>query len=138
MASNAWQTRFFATTFWVFAGVAALLAAIGLYGVLAWMIAQRRREMGVRLALGASTGNVAFLVFRDGFFLIAVGLLIGIPVALGAGMVLSGTLFGVSSFDLTTLALVVVLLVTVGLLAVSIPARRASRLDPAIMLRVDG
>ena len=138
VASDAWQTRFFATTFWVFAGVAALLAAIGLYGVLAWTIAQRRREMGVRLALGASTGNVALMVFRDGFFLIVIGLVIGIPAALGTGMVLSGALFGVSRFDFTTLVLVVALLVVVGLLAASIPARRASRLDPAIMLRVDG
>ncbi len=138
VAANAWQERFFATLFWGFAGLALVLSAIGLYGVLAYGVAQRRREMGLRVALGASTGRVARQVVAEGMKLVAVGLLVGLPAALVAGRFLSKVLYGVAPYDTVVLFLVVVVLAGVGLLAVALPARRVSRLDPADMLRLDG
>ncbi len=120
-----------------FAGLALALSAIGIYGVLANVVTARRRELGVRLALGASHSRAIWTVTGDGLRLVAVGLLLGIPLAISAAGVLRGLFFGVEAADPITLIGVVVLLLAVGLMASLVPAWKVSRLDPAETLRSD-
>jgi predicted permease len=137
VARSLWNQRFFATVFSVFTVVAVLLAAIGLYGLLAYVVALRRREVGVRMALGAGRGAVAWMVASHGMRLVAVGLALGLPAAVLAGRALSGVLFGVKPIDVPALVLCAVLLLGVGAMAVVLPARRAASFDPATTLRLD-
>ena len=119
-------------------GVLALtLAAIGIYGVMAYQVVQRTREMGVRLALGATPDRVRALVVRDGMRLVAVGLAIGAAGALALSRFVSHLLFGVEARDLATLAASACLLAVVGFVASYIPARRATRVDPMLALRAE-
>ncbi len=118
-----------------FAATALLLAAIGLYGVIAQSVAQRRREIGIRIALGASPGNVVRLVLSGGAALVGLGLAGGIAGALGAGRFLSGILYGVGPGDPVSLAGAAALLALVALAAHWLPARRAARVDPIAALR---
>ncbi len=118
-----------------FAGLALLLAAIGVYGVISYSVTQRTHEIGVRAALGASFWAQLGLVLKDGMALTAVGLTIGLLGALGLTRVLSGLLFGVSPRDPWTLLLVSGILAAVAAAACYIPARRAARVDPLIALR---
>jgi predicted permease len=135
VARSLWNERFFATVFSVFTVVAVLLAAIGLYGLLAYVVALRRREVGLRMALGADRGAVARLVAGQGVRLVAVGLLLGLPAAVLAGRALAGLLYGVRPIDPTALLLCPALLVAVAAVAIVLPARRAASLDPAVTLR---
>jgi putative ABC transport system permease protein len=118
-----------------FAGLALLLAAIGLYGVLSYAVAQRTREIGVRVALGARRSEVAALVIRDALAVVGTGLVVGVIAALAAGRLLQTLLFEVSPADPVTLALVLALLIVVTLAAVLVPARRAALVDPIVALR---
>jgi predicted permease len=127
--------RFSATVLAAFAGGALLLAGIGLYGVLSLGVAQRTREIGVRLALGASRGKVVARVVRDGMVLAAVGLTLGAIAAIGAVGLLRALLFGTGTYDLFTFAIVPALLASVALMACLIPAMRAARVDPTVTLR---
>jgi ABC-type antimicrobial peptide transport system permease subunit len=120
-----------------FAGLALLLACIGLYGVLSYTVSGRTREIGVRMALGARRADVMQLVLREGMLLVAVGLAVGIPLALGSGRVLHSFLFGLNSTDPLSLIGVVLLLGMVAALAGFIPARRASQVDPMVALRYE-
>jgi predicted permease len=119
----------------VFAGVAFVLAVLGIYGVLAWTVAQRVGEIGVRMALGAGAADVARMILGQGGRLIAVGLVVGVAGALALGRILSAQLAVVRSFDATVLALTIVGLGAAALLASWIPARRAARIDPMRALR---
>ena len=121
----------------VFAGLAMLLAAIGIYGVISYSVAQRTHEMGVRAALGASTWDQVRLVLGSGLSLTAIGLAIGALGALGLTQLLASLLFGVSPRDPSTLVLVAAILAAVALAACYIPARRATRIDPMIALRYE-
>ncbi|MBA4137134.1 MAG: hypothetical protein C0518_07445 [Opitutus sp.] len=121
----------------VFAGIALLLAAIGLYGVLSYIVAQRTREVGVRMALGATAGSVRSLMLRQGMRLALIGLGIGALAALGLGKLMSSVLFGVSPFDPVSLAAVAALLLLIGLLASWLPAHRATRINPTEALRAE-
>jgi len=121
----------------IFAGVGLLLAAIGLYGVLAYSVARRTREIGIRMALGAQIGDVIRLILGQGLVLVAVGGVIGITVALAAGRVLRAYLFGVSSTDPVTFVAVALLLAAVALFACWLPARRAAKVDPMAALRCE-
>lgn len=129
------DTRFTMLVLVGFAGAALLLAAVGLYGTLAYLISQRTQEFGVRLALGATTGSVLRMVAGEGGTLTAMGAGIGLVGALLLGGALEGLLYGVTPLDVLTLAGVIVLVATVAIVAVSVPAWRASRTDPTVALR---
>ncbi len=131
------QPRFETLLLSVFGGLAAVLAAAGIYGVMAWSVAQRTREIGVRVALGARRADVVALVLRQGMTLTAVGLLIGLAGALGLTRLLSSLLFEVSATDPLTFAAVPLALAAVALLACYVPARRAAGVDPMTALRAE-
>lgn len=117
-------------------GVALLLASVGIYAVLAFAVAQRRREIGVRMALGATARDVTRLVLRDGVRLIALGLAIGQAGALAVGRVLRQFVFDIGAFDPLTFILVPGVLCLVALAACYVPARRATRIAPLTALRM--
>ena len=118
-------------------GAALLLAAIGIYGVISYSVTQRRRELGVRIALGAQPGDVLHLMMSQGMQLALIGTAVGLAGALALTRVLSTFLFGVSSTDPATIGAVVCLLLAVALVACYLPARRATRVDPIIVMRCD-
>lgn len=121
----------------VFAGIALLLAAIGLYGVLSYIVAQRTREVGVRMALGATSAAVRQLMLGQGLRLACLGLGVGLLAAAGLGKLMSSVLYGVSSFDILSLAAVSVVLLAIGVLASWLPAHRATRINPVEALRAE-
>jgi ABC-type antimicrobial peptide transport system permease subunit len=121
----------------VFASLAFVLALVGVYGVISYAVAQRTREFGVRMALGATGGRVLRLVLAEGARLAGFGVVIGGAAALVATKALSGLLYGVAATDPLTFALVPALLVIIALLATLFPARRATRVDPGVALRAD-
>ena len=133
--SAAGQPRFTTIVMSFFAGVAFFLAALGLYGILAYGVEQRIREIGVRIALGADNREILQLVIGNGMGLALVGGLVGLPAALALTRLMSGLLSGIASTDLVTYLAVVVMLASSALLASYLPARRATRVDPIVALR---
>jgi putative ABC transport system permease protein len=117
-----------------FGAVALFLSAIGIYGVLAYLVAQRRKEIGIRLALGSSNGAIFELVLREGLMLIGAGLVLGALGALVLRKSLESQLFGVRASDPLVLATVTGVLAAVAIIAVAVPARRATKIDPIIAL----
>jgi len=120
-----------------FGGIALLLASVGLYGVLAYAVARRRREIGVRLALGAQRGAVVRSVLYEALAVVAAGMAVGVPLSLAAGYLLRSFLFGVTEYDVLTLLGAGATLAAVALLAAYVPARRASQIDPVVALRYE-
>lgn len=137
VADSIARQRFAMMLFSIFAAGALLLAAIGIYGVLSYIVGQRTREVGIRMALGAQRGDVVWTVLRDGAGMTLPGVGIGLVVALGLTRLMSAMLFGVQPTDVITFASVAVLLCIVALVACYVPARRAARLDPMQALRAD-
>ena len=133
MAGNRVVTGLFAA----FAAVALGMATVGLYGLVSYGVSQRAREIGVRVALGATRRDIVHLVVGQGLRLIALGLGLGLLLGLGLSRVMASTLVGVSATDPVTFAVVPVVLGLVALAATAIPARRAARADPAIALRAE-
>jgi predicted permease len=131
------QERAVASLAGLFGVVALILAAIGLYGVTAYSVAQRTNEIGIRMVLGADRGKVLALVLRGAFQRVAIGLLLGLPLAVGAGKLISAQLYGVSSWDPTALAIAAVALAICSFLAAIIPANRAASIQPMSALRLE-
>jgi ABC-type antimicrobial peptide transport system permease subunit len=120
-----------------FALLALVLASIGIYGVISYSVAQRTREIGIRLALGAQIGDVIKLILKQGLALAVVGLALGLLVSFFVTKLMSSLLFGVSATDPVTFGIVALILLFVALLACYIPARRASKVDPNVALRYE-
>jgi ABC-type antimicrobial peptide transport system permease subunit len=118
-----------------FGALALLLAAVGLYGTLAYTVARRTREIGVRLALGAQRRRVLGMVLRESLAVATGGLLMGLPLAFGAGYLLRTFLFGIEPYDVPALAGSAAILTAAAITAALAPARRASRVDPVIALK---
>jgi putative ABC transport system permease protein len=137
LATSEAERRFALVLFETFALVALLLAAIGLYGVLSGGVAERKREIGIRAALGASRGNILALVVRQGMTLVGLGVVIGLAGAAAASQAIATLLFGVSQLDPVTYLAVIALLVGVSVTACWLPAWRAAQVDPSITLRVE-
>jgi predicted permease len=135
VARAASSTRFVTILLVGFGVGAAMLAALGVYGVLAYLVSQRRREFGVRMAIGAQPRSVLTLVVRQGLVLTAMGLTLGVAGALAATRLLRTFLFGVAPSDWATYLVIIVVVGAAGLLAALIPAQRATRVDPVIALR---
>jgi putative ABC transport system permease protein len=137
LAKQLAQPRFNMLLLSVFATVAMVLAAIGIYGVIAYSVTQRTREIGIRMALGAQRGDMLGMVLRQSLTVVLLGIGIGIVASLGATRLLASLLYGVGANDFSTYALVVLMLAAAALLASYIPARRAMKVDPMIALRYE-
>lgn len=137
IAGTTGPRRFSMLLLGAFSALAAVLASVGLYGVMSYLVTQRARELGVRLALGAKANDVLRLVLRQGMRLALAGVAIGLVAALGLSRLLRGMLYQVSAADPLTYVVIPLLLTLVALAATWLPARRATRLDPAVVLRED-
>jgi ABC-type antimicrobial peptide transport system permease subunit len=129
------QERLFARLSSLFSALALLLACIGLYGVMSYAVARRTQEIGIRLALGAQSGQVLRLVMRETLWLVLIGVLIGVPAALICTRWIAHLLFGLSPADPITIALAASMMVAVAAIAGYLPAQRAARVDPLLALR---
>ena len=138
VAMNFDQERMVAQLAGTFGVIALLLAAIGLYGLTAYNVVRRTSEIGVRMALGADRMNIVRLVLRGAFLQVAIGLLIGIPFAIGAGRLMTAKLFGVRSWDPKVFAVAILSLAVCAAVASILPAQRAASTDPVKALRTDG
>ena len=137
LGQGLWAARMGAALLGLFGALALILASIGIYGVLAYSVAQRTSEIGLRMALGAQPRQVLGLVLKQGMLLALIGAAAGVLVALPVARLASGLLYGVSATDPLTYAGITLLLMGVALLACYLPARRATRIDPLVALRVD-
>jgi putative ABC transport system permease protein len=135
MAESVAPRRFQMTLVLLFAAAALLLASLGIYGVVSYSVGQRTSEMGIRMALGAQPGAISGMVLRQGMAPVAAGLAAGVAAAVAMGRLLGSLLFGVEAADPATIAGVTALLAAVAVLASWVPARRATRIDPAAALR---
>jgi len=129
------RTSFTLVMLSVAAGMALLLGLVGIYGVIAYSVTQRRREIGVRMAIGAQPGDVLRIFVRSGLVLTAAGVVFGVAISAGSMQLMSSVLFGVKPFDVPTYAVACVALLAAALLASYLPSRRALRVDPAEALR---
>jgi predicted permease len=129
------RQRFLLLLFAIFAGLALLLACIGVYGVLAYLTGRRAPEIGVRMALGATSGDVVWLVLRQSLWLIVAGVMVGVAAAIAAGRLLAGSVAGMQATDPATYSVMIAVLMSAALFASWLPARRAARVDPLSALR---
>ena len=137
VASSLTRQRFYAILLGTFAAIAAVLGAIGIYGVLAYAVGQRTQEIGIRMALGAERGAVLRLVLRRGVILAAIGIGLGLAGAAGLTRYLSGMLYDLTPLDPATYVAVAGLFATVALVASYLPARRAAKVDPLVAIRCE-
>ncbi len=137
IAQGTWAFSLFGSLFSVFGGVALFLASVGLYGVMAFSVARRRQEMGVRMALGADARDILRLVLRRGAGQLALGLVLGLAIGVGMGIPLRAVTFGVETGDPSVFAAIILTLGLTGLIATLVPALRATRVDPNMALRPD-
>src|SRR3954470_10247227 len=131
------QKKFTMLLLSIFAGTALLLAAVGLYGVISYSVAQRTRELGIRIALGAQRSDVLRLILRQGMTVVAAGLIVGLAASFGVTRMIASLLYGISASDPFTFLLLSAVLVMVALVACWLPARRASAVDPIVALHAE-
>src|SRR5205814_877639 len=132
-----WIVRAGASLFSIFGGLALGLAVVGIYGVKAYSVARRTREIGIRMALGAEGKTVLWMILREGFVMIAAGTVLGFLLALATGKIVSAILFQVSSTDPFAFTIAPVVLMTAALIATWLPARRATKISPMAALRME-
>ena len=137
VTENYGAIRFPMTLVWIFAALALLLSAVGIFGVMSYSVSRRTREMAIRMALGAGRQEVLGLVLREGLIVATVGIAVGLVAALGLSRVMAGYVFGIKSTDPLTLTAASLLLIAVALLASYVPARRATKVDPTVALRYE-
>jgi len=137
ISRSVWQPRLYAILFGIFAAVALVLASVGIYGVMAYSVAQRTHEMGIRMALGAQKRDVLRLVIGHGMLLASIGVAVGVIGALALTRLMKTLLFNVSVTDPMTFVTLALVLTAVALLACYLPARRATKVDPMIALRYE-
>jgi putative ABC transport system permease protein len=137
IADTLWQPRFNLQLIGLFAGVSMVLAAIGLYGVMSYSVAQRTQEVGLRMALGAERRDIMALLLGQGMKLALAGVALGLLAAFALTRLMTSMLFEIKPTDLTTYLIVSVGLIVVALLACYIPARRATKVDPLVALRTE-
>jgi ABC-type antimicrobial peptide transport system permease subunit len=137
VGASTFQQSMASTLLAAFGGLALILAALGLYGVLAFVVSQRTREIGIRIAIGAKPDDVFRMVVRQGLTLTIFGIVLGIAAAYGLGTAMSGLLFGVSASDPVILGAGSAVMLLTALAACLIPAKRAIRVDPVASLRCD-
>jgi putative ABC transport system permease protein len=135
VAISVWDDKYLGILFGLFAALALCLAAVGIYGVVSYSVAQRTREIGVRVALGAQTGDVIRMITRQGLTLAGLGAAIGLGGAALAAQLMKSLLFNVSAIDPATFTLLPLSLLAVALAACWLPARRAAKVDPMVALR---
>ena len=121
----------------IFAGLALLLAAIGLYGVMSYNVVRRTNEIGIRIALGAQTPAVQWMILRESLLLLAIGVGLGLPLTYAGTKYIKDQLFGLSAFDPVTFAVALIVVSGMTLFAAWLPARRATKVDPMVALRCD-
>jgi ABC-type antimicrobial peptide transport system permease subunit len=131
------RTSFTLVMLGIASAMALALGLIGIYGVISYTVSQRKREIGIRLALGAQSGDVVSMVLRQGAKLALLGVCIGVVAALALARLMTSLLFGVTAHDPLTFAAVAALLILVALFACYIPARRAMKVDPMVALRYE-
>src|SRR5262249_22024278 len=137
LSNSVARQRFNGLLLGVFAGVALLLTAFGLYGVIAYSISQRTQEIRIRMALGAHVGDGLCMVIADGMTMALIGVSLGLTVAFAATRLMTSLLFGVGATDPLTYASIAALIMLIALLACYLPARRATKVDPMIALRCE-
>jgi putative ABC transport system permease protein len=137
LAESVAQPRFYMTLLTAFAVVAIVLASIGIYGVIAYLVGQRAREIGIRIALGASPSRVVRMVVSEGVAMVGVGIAIGVVGAIALTQLMRALLFNTKSTDPMTYILVTLVLAAVAMLASSVPALRAANVDPALAMRAE-
>jgi predicted permease len=137
ISQNLWGARMSAILLLVFGLLALMLAAIGIYGILAYSVSQRTQEIGIRMALGAQRGDVLKMVLKQAMLLVALGILLGLASSLALAHFVSTLLFGISAFDPVTFIIAPAILAVAGFTASLLPARKATRVDPIVALRWD-
>ena len=131
------QEKLFAQAYTLFGALALVLAAVGLFGLMSYNVSRRTNEIGIRMALGAQRQDVLRLVMRESMILVAIGVVAGLAIALGAGRFVTTLLYGLPPTDVISIALAVSVMVLVSAIAGYIPARRASRVDPMVALHYE-
>jgi putative ABC transport system permease protein len=129
--------NFMAVLMGVFGMIALSLSAIGVYGVMAHTVAEQNRDIGIRMALGAQKGTVLGMIFQRGMLTICIGLIVGLPLALGLSRILASVIYGVAATDVFTFVVISGALIVAASLAIYIPARRAMSIDPIVALRYE-
>ncbi|MCH7563291.1 MAG: FtsX-like permease family protein [Gemmatimonadetes bacterium] len=137
LAASLGMTRFYTLLLGLFAGLAILLTSVGIYGVMAYSVARRTREMGIRIALGADRTRVAAVILREGMAVVAAGLIVGLLLARAGSRIMESLLFEVEPTDPLTYGVVALVVSIAAAAAVWVPARRATRADPIEVLRAD-
>jgi len=132
-----WIVRAGAALFSIFGGLALALATVGVYGVKAYSVARRTREIGIRMALGAQRGTVQWMILREGAVMLVSGVLLGVLLAAATGKLISGRLYDVGALDPLAFTIAPIVLAAAALLATWLPARRATRISPMAALRTE-